>query len=82
MNHLNVKKNLHYLCVALFVASQLGQPVVRGEVIVTPVGTPLFDVVDTHLLTAATDVFPSLFPTIFRELRIRTLLKSSAMVWS
>ena len=53
---------LTVLCSVLFV----GQPAAHGEVMVTQVGMPIFDLVDTHLFAAPTDVFPSLFPTISR----------------
>ena len=78
MNHLNMKKNLQYLCIAILVASPLGQPAVRGEVIVTSVGTPVFDVVDTHLFTAPTNVFPSLFPNHFPRVAHSDYAKESS----
>ena len=37
----------------------------RGAVTVTTVGTPVYQVVDSHLYAAPTDSFPSLFPNHF-----------------
>ncbi len=47
----------------------VARPAARGDAMVHPVGTPIFDVVDTHLYTAPTDrqsfeaLFPNHFPT-------------------
>ncbi|MEZ6116148.1 MAG: hypothetical protein R3C28_06185 [Pirellulaceae bacterium] len=38
---------------------------VHSEITVQKVGDPIFDVVDTHLFSAPTDVFPALFPDHF-----------------
>jgi hypothetical protein len=61
----------NFLALGLCFAAALlmAQPAARGEVIVTPVGTPIFEVVDTHIYTAPTDrasfeaLFPNHFPT-------------------
>lgn len=56
----------HVCLFAVVLAAWLaGQPVARGEVAVTPVGTPVFNLVDTHVYSAATDSFSSLFPKHF-----------------
>jgi hypothetical protein len=39
--------------------------VAKAEITITPVGTPVFEMVDAHLYAGATDSFPSLFPLHF-----------------
>lgn len=56
------------VCAALVAVLALGQSV-RGEIMITTVGSPTFEVVDAHLFTAPTDpasfraLFPDHFPT-------------------
>jgi hypothetical protein len=66
MIQLEMKKN--HLCLFSVVVGALlsvGPAVARGEVTVTPVGTPVFQLVDSHLYAAPTDSFPSVFPNHF-----------------
>jgi hypothetical protein len=53
------------LGLSLAAAILVAQPAARGDVTVTSIGTPVFELVDTHLYAAPTDSFPSLFPNHF-----------------
>lgn len=56
----------NFLALGLSIAALLlAQPTARGGVVVNPIGTPSFLVVDTHLFTASTNSFPDLFPNHF-----------------
>jgi hypothetical protein len=56
---------LYAAALAIWLAFPLAAPAQLAQVTVTPVGTPSFDVVDTHLFSGPTDAFPTLFPNHF-----------------